>query len=120
MPVAHRVHCLLACLLTDCSRRAFDARSDVVALYSTNNLQLTIKHIVLANLSNARAQFETLRLLAASCAESIRTEHAFGAKFVFEIVCGAVQVGMRVDLELADGSKACGVYIHNKLSDSAG
>ena len=27
---------------------------------------------------------------------------------------------MRVDLELEDGSKACGVFIHNKLSDSAG
>lgn len=27
---------------------------------------------------------------------------------------------MRVDLELADGSKACGVFIHKKLSDSAG
>ena len=32
----------------------------------------------------------------------------------------AVQVGMRVDLELADGSKACGVFVHKKLSDSAG
>lgn len=31
-----------------------------------------------------------------------------------------MQVGMRVDLELADGSKACGVFIHKKLSDSAG
>ena len=31
-----------------------------------------------------------------------------------------LQVGMRVDLELADGSKACGVYVHKKLSDSAG
>ncbi|KAL3138840.1 hypothetical protein ABBQ32_005673 [Trebouxia sp. C0010 RCD-2024] len=30
------------------------------------------------------------------------------------------KVGMRVDLELADGSKACGVFIHKKLSDSAG
>ena len=27
---------------------------------------------------------------------------------------------MRVDLELEDGSKACGVFIHKKLSDSAG
>ena len=33
---------------------------------------------------------------------------------------GDVQVGMRVDLELADGPKACDVYIHKKLSDSAG
>ncbi len=31
-----------------------------------------------------------------------------------------MQVGMRVDLELEDGSKACGVFIHKKLSDSAG
>ena len=31
-----------------------------------------------------------------------------------------LQVGMRVDLELADGSKACGVFVHKKLSDSAG
>lgn len=30
------------------------------------------------------------------------------------------KVGMRVDLELEDGSKACGVFVHKKLSDSAG
>lgn len=34
--------------------------------------------------------------------------------------CCLMQVGMRVDLELEDGSKACGVFIHKKLSDSAG
>ena len=34
--------------------------------------------------------------------------------------CCLMQVGMRVDLELEDGSKACGVFVHKKLSDSAG
>ena len=51
-----------------------------------------------------------------------------GASVMCMHICGLVlngrgddvQVGMRVDLELADGSKACGVYIHKKLSDSAG
>lgn len=41
-------------------------------------------------------------------------------KRVFAQGAAFMQVGMRVDLELADGSKACGVFIHKKLSDSAG
>ena len=30
------------------------------------------------------------------------------------------QVGMRVDVDLSDGTTACGLFVHKRLSDSVG
>lgn len=53
------------------------------------------------------------------CLTQVPLIHLISDTF-FQEYTDLMQVGMRVDLELEDGSKACGVFIHKKLSDSAG